>query len=170
MYSLAFAVKGSRAEAIQQTPLHKLKVWCHPVNVKLFCPARVSAGIYSSFYWSRLQFTDCGLKPLMQPSLCLHLLSSSFQSLSLHILHFPPTLHPQMMFGSFTFTLHLLFTLTTPFSFPSFSFILLPFFSPSWRCFHSSGSYFIFSFFHCVPLSFPSLSLILLSFPFFSCF
>lgn len=73
--------------------------------------------------------TDCGLEPLMQPSLCLHLPSSPFQSVFTH-----PSLFPSrrlsMIFCSFTFTLCLRLTFTTPFSFPS-SFILLPFFRPN---------------------------------------
>lgn len=85
------------------------------------------ASTVRSFYWTRPHFTECGLKPLMQPSLCLHLPSLMSQPLSLHILHFPPSLHLSVMFSSFIFTLHLPCTFTTPFSFPSFSFILLPF-------------------------------------------
>ncbi len=132
------------------------------------CPAQVSAGMYSSFYWSCLHFTDCGLKPLMQPFLCLHLPSSHFHLYTSFI--FSPTSADKWCFP----LLHSPSVSPLTFHYTLFISVLLLYLtplSPPWRYFHSSGSHFISLFlFLSVLLSFPSLSLILQSFSFFLVF
>lgn len=87
MFSLAFAVRGSQSNTISQTPLHKLKVWYHPASISVQ-PVPLLGSKVCRLYWTHPDSTDCGLKSLMQPFLCLHLPSSVFQFPLLHIPHF----------------------------------------------------------------------------------
>ncbi len=162
MYSLAFAVRGSQAEAISQTPLHELKVWCHPVNVKLFRPAQASAGIYSTqlllnpstLHWLWIEAANAAL--LVSPSPFLSFSVSVFTHPSL----FFPACTSQWCFPllyshsiSLLLSLHPFHFRPSPLSYSPFS---------AWWCFHSSGSYFISLFLSFYPasisFSFPPLA------------
>lgn len=97
-------------------------------------PKSLMASTVRYFYWTRPHFTDCGLKLVMQPSRwCFPLLHSHSISLLL--------------------SLHTFHFRASPLSYTSF---------PSWRCFHSSGSYFTSLFLSLYPafisFSFPHLT------------
>lgn len=158
-----------QAEAISQTPLHKLKVWCHPVNVKLFRPAQASAGIYSTqlllnpstLHWLWTEAANAAL--LVSPSPILSLSVSVFTRPSL----FSPACTSQWCFPLLhSHSISLLLSLH-PFHFRLPLFYLTPLFPPddAFTQVHTSSP----SFFHSILLSFPSLPLILQPF-FFSVF